>query len=130
MEQQIGSKLGREYVKAEYILSPCLFNLNAEYIMQNAELDKSQMESRFLGEISTTSDRQNTRGGSHSLLQGIFPTQRPNTGLLHCRRILYCLSYQGNLRILQWVVYPFSRGSSQTRDRTRISCIAGRFFNS
>ena len=30
MEQQIGSKLGREYVKAEYILSPCLFNLNAD----------------------------------------------------------------------------------------------------
>ena len=42
MEQQIGSKLGREYVKAEYILSPCLFNLNAEYIMRNARLYESQ----------------------------------------------------------------------------------------
>ena len=42
MEQQIGSKLGREYVKAEYILSPCLFNLNAEYIMQNARLVEAQ----------------------------------------------------------------------------------------
>ena len=96
--------------------------------MQNAELDKSQLESRFLAEISTTSDRQNTRVGSHSLLQGIFPTQRPNTGLLHCRRILYHLNYQGNLRILQWVAYPFSRGSSQTRDQTGVSCFAGRFF--
>ena len=38
---------------------------------------------------------QNTGVGSHSLLQGIFPTQGSNPGLLHCRRILYHLSYQG-----------------------------------
>ena len=31
-------------------------------------------------------------------------------------------------RILEWVAIPFSRGSSQPRDRTQISCIAGRFF--
>ena len=31
----------------------------------------------------------------HSLLQGIFPTQRLNLRLQHCRQILYCLSYQG-----------------------------------
>ena len=31
-------------------------------------------------------------------------------------------------RILQWVAYPSSRGSSQPRDRTQVSCIAGRFF--
>ena len=33
--------------------------------------------------------RKNTGVGSHSLLQGIFPTQRSNLGLLHCRQILY-----------------------------------------
>ena len=38
------------------ILSPCLFNLYAEYIMQNARLDKAQLESRLLGEVSITSD--------------------------------------------------------------------------
>ena len=32
--------------------------------------------------------------GSLSLLQGIFPTQESNWGLLHCRRILYQLSYE------------------------------------
>ena len=32
----------------------------------------------------------------HSLLQGIFPTQGLNLCLLHCRRILYCLSPQGS----------------------------------
>ena len=33
-------------------------------------------------------------------------------------------------RILEWVAFPFSRGSSQRRDRTQVSCIAGGFFTS
>ena len=33
-------------------------------------------------------------------------------------------------RILEWVAVPFSRGSSQPRDRTQVSCIAGGFFTS
>ena len=41
---------------------------------------------------------QNTGVGSQSLLQGIFPTQGSNSGLLYCRRILYQLSSQGSLR--------------------------------
>ena len=40
------------------ILSPCLFNFYAEYIMRNAGLDEAQLESRLLGEISLTSDMQ------------------------------------------------------------------------
>ena len=39
---------------------------------------------------------KNTRMGSLSLLQWIFPTQELNQGLLHCRWILYQLSYQGS----------------------------------
>ena len=39
-EQQTGSKSGMEYVKGS-ILSPCLFNLCAEYIMQNDRLDEA-----------------------------------------------------------------------------------------
>ena len=42
------------------ILSPCLFNLNAEYIMRNAALDEAQLESGLPGEISITSDMQMT----------------------------------------------------------------------
>ena len=42
------------------ILSPCLFNLYAEYIMRNAGLVKHKLESRFVGEISITSDMQMT----------------------------------------------------------------------
>ena len=33
-------------------------------------------------------------------------------------------------RILEWVAFPFSMGSSQPRDWTQVSCIAGRFFTS
>ena len=71
---------------------------------------------------------QNTGVGSLSLLQGIFPTQGLNTGPLHCRWVLYQLSHKGSLRILEWVAYPFSRGSSWPKNKTGISCIADRFF--
>ena len=43
---------------------------------------------------------QNTGVGGRSLLQGIFPTQELNPGLLHCRQVFYCLSHQGSPRIL------------------------------
>ena len=42
------------------ILSPCSFNLYAEYIMRNAGLDEVQAESRLLEEISIISDMQMT----------------------------------------------------------------------
>ena len=42
------------------ILSPCLFNLNAEHIMRNAALDEAQTEIKIAGEISITSDMQMT----------------------------------------------------------------------
>ena len=67
--------------------------------------------------------------GSHSLLQGIFPTQGLNPGLLHCRQILYQLSHQGSPRVLEWVAYSFCSRSSRP-SRTRVSCVAGRFFTS
>jgi len=100
---------------------------------------------------------QNTEVGSLSLLQGIFPTQRSNPGFPHCRRILYQLSHKESrvkvaqscltlcnpmdcslpgssvyeilqARILEWVVVPFSGRSSQTRNQTQVSHIAGGFF--
>ena len=71
---------------------------------------------------------KNTGVGSFSLLQGIFPIQGSNPGLSHYRRILYRLSHQGRPRILEWVTYPFSRGSSRPRNRSRVSYTAGGFF--
>ena len=70
---------------------------------------------------------QNAGVGSFSLLQGIFPTQGSNPGLLHYRLILYHLSHKRST-IWEWVAYPLSSGSSQPRNPTRVSCIAGGFF--
>ena len=52
--------------------------------------------------------------GSLSLLQGIFPTQGSNPGLLHCRHILYQLSYQGSPiltipALMFWLIRYFLR---------------------
>ena len=56
-----------------------------------------------------TGKPKNTGVGSLSLLQRIFPTQESNWSLLHCRQILYQLSYPGS---------PRSGGGSQ-----RLSCL-------
>ena len=65
-----------------------------------------------------------------------FPSLRdlPNPGtelhLPHCRWILYCLSHQGSPRILEWVAYPFFRGSYWPRNWIGVLCIARGFFTS
>ena len=48
MEQQSGSKLGKEYIKAVYC-HPAYFNLFAEYIMQNAKLGEAQAGIKIAG---------------------------------------------------------------------------------
>ena len=85
-----------------------------------------------------TGKPNNTGVGSLLLLQQIFPTQEPNWGLLHCRQMCLTLwnpmnyTVHGILqaRILEWIVVPFSRGSSQPRDQIQVSLIVGRFFTS
>ena len=70
---------------------------------------ESESESRSVLSDSATpwlyspwnSPGQNTGVGSLSLLQQIFPTQELNWGLLHCRQILYQLSYQGTCHMEQ-----------------------------
>ena len=52
-------KIGKRICQ-DCTLSPCLFNLYAEYIMQNIGLDKSQAGIKLAGEISITSDMQMT----------------------------------------------------------------------
>ena len=71
---------------------------------------------------------QNSGVGSLSFVQGIFPTEGSNSDLPHCRWIVYQLSHKGSPRILEWVAYPFSSGSSQPGNQTGVSCLAGRFF--
>ena len=64
---------------------------------------------------------KNTGVGSHSLLQGIFPTQGSNPGLLHYRQILYHLSCQGSpfhavvIQSLSWFNSLGSHGLQHAR---------------
>ena len=88
---------------------------------------------------------------SHSLLQDIFPTQRSNPGLPHCRWILYLLSYHSNAwnevkwkplnhvqlfatpwtihtvhgilqaRTLEWVDFPFSNSNAYLQSKALVS---------
>ena len=58
---------------------------------------------------------QESESESHSV---VFNSLRPH-GLYH--GILQA-------RILEWIAIPFSRGSSQPRDQTQVSCTAGIFF--
>ena len=71
---------------------------------------------------------QNTGVGSLSFFQEIFPTQGSNPGLPHCRQILHQVSHKGSPRILEWIAYPFSSGSSWPRSQPGVSSIAGGFF--
>ena len=68
---------------------------------------------------------QNTGMGSLSLLQRIFPTQGSNPGLPALQADSLPAELQG---ILEWVAYPFPRGSSRARNLIGVSCIAGRFL--
>ena len=75
-----------------------------------------------------SSPGQSTGVSCLSILQGIFATQGWNAGIPHYRQIFYQPSQKGSPRILEWVAYPFSRGSSWPRNQTGVSCNAGGFF--
>ena len=47
-----------------------------------------------------------------------------------CDPLDYTVHGISQARILEWVAIPFTRGSSQPRDRTHVSCFAGGFFTS
>ena len=103
-----------------------------EYSLKRSESESHSVMSdslRPLGLYSPwNSSGQTTGVGSLSLLQRMFPTQGLNPSLPHYRWILYQLSHQRRPIILEWVVYPFSSGSSWPRNWTSVSCIADRFF--
>ena len=55
---------------------------------------------------------KNTGVGCHALFQGIFPNQGLNPHLLHCRRILYCLSHPGSPRM--FITFIFDKTKKET----------------
>ena len=65
--------------------------------------------------VHEDSPGKNIRVGCHAPLRGLNP------GLPLCRQIIYHLSHERRPRTLEWVVYPFSRGSSRPRNQTGLS---------
>ena len=59
---------------------------------------------------------------------GELPSPRIEPGSPALQVDSYQLSYKGSPGILEWAAYPFSSGSSRSRNWTRVSCIAGGFF--
>ena len=111
----------------EYLLPCCVFRLaNQSYLTFWDPMDYSLPDSS----VHRDSLGKNTGVGCHALLQRLFLTQGLNPDLPDCGQILYCLSHQGSPRILEWVAYPFSKGSSKPRNRTGVSRISGGFFTS
>ena len=67
----------------------------------------------------------NTLVGTHSLLQGILPTEGSNPGFSPCRRILYCLSYQGSPRMLEWIALMWQERRVRSLVRMSRHCSTG-----
>ena len=89
------------------ILSLSLFNFYAEYIMQNAGLDEAQAGIKIARKVKMK-------------VAQLYSTL--------CNPMEYTVYGILQTRILEWVAIPFSRGSSQPRDWSQVSQIAGRFF--
>ena len=69
-----------------------LFNSNSRVCVCTQLLSHVRLFATPWTPLSWNSPGKNTGVGSHSLLQGIFPTQGSKPGLLHCRQIYYHLS--------------------------------------
>ena len=92
MEEQIGSKLEKEFVKAMYCYPAYLTYveycamLSHSVVSDCNPMDCSPPGSSVLGDSSSKNTGVDC---CNALLQGIFPTQGLNPGVLHCRQILY-----------------------------------------
>ena len=81
------------------------------------ETEEERMLSKAFHD-GTNPDTTTSESASHSAMSSSFdPTDYTVHGILQAR-------------ILVWVAFLFSRGSSQPRDQTQVSCIAGRFVTS
>ena len=69
-------------------------------LLQSCPILCNPMDCSLPGSCPWGSPGKNTGVGCHALLQRIFPVQGLNPDLLHCRKILYCLSHQGSCATL------------------------------
>ena len=80
----------------------CVCVCVSHWVMSDSVWPHGRQPTRLLS--SWNSSSKNEMEGYHFILQGIFPTQGSNSGLLNCRQILYCLSHQGSLLHEKWLI--------------------------
>ena len=68
--------------------------LRASCLVMSSSLQPHGLYVAWQASLSMEFFSKNTGAGRHSLLQGIFPTQELNPGLLHCSQFLYHLSHE------------------------------------
>ena len=114
--------LKRGWIMLVCIIAMCTVGSYAAFLAGNAVLGGFTLfltffiGIRFL--VKPDTQRENMASKGEKLdLKGVTPWTLQVHGILQAR-------------ILEWVVFPFSRESSQPRDRTQVSCIAGGFFTS
>ena len=78
-----------------------MLDMHYENESENCSVMSDSLQPHRLNSPQNSPD-QSSGVDSISLLQGIFPTQESNQGLLHYRQILYQLSYQGSPRYALW----------------------------
>ena len=94
-----------------------------QYSCLGSSIDRGAWQAPVHGD----SPGKNTGVGCHALLQGIFPAHGSNSGLLHCRWILYHLSHQRS-HILILVFALFSRWFLRIPKFARSSCFTAMFL--
>ena len=134
MEQRIGSKLGKEYVKAVYCHAAYLTSLQSAVLCWVAQSCPTLCNPMDCSPPGSSVHEEFSRQEYWSRLPCPPPGDLPNLGIKprspFCRQILYHLSHKGSPGILERVAYPFSRGSCPPRNGTRVSRIARGFSSS
>ena len=108
----------------DWILSPCLFNSYAEYIMWNAGLDKAQAGIKIANNIRYADNITLMAESEEELRSLLMKVKVAPLCLTLCDPMDYTDHGILQARILEWVAFPFSRESSQLRDQTQVSLIA------
>ena len=102
--------------------------------------DQAMKRNQVLETLASTPRLRPVLSRASQLSQPISHFSFPHMPVLCCSTAQLCLTLCDPMdctvhglfqaRILEWVAFPFSRGSPQPRDWTQVSCIVGRFFTS
>ena len=128
--------------KATALVLLCLVTQSCPTLCDNMDYSQAPLcmgilQGRILEWVAMLSSRGSSQPKSPKLQADSLPA-KPGKPILKvaqscptlCDPMGYTVHGILQARMLEWIAFPFSRGSSQPRDRTQVSCIAGGFFTS